>query len=123
MVNILLILGSIFTFLLIMRLIRKSTVRIEDTFFWIFFAIILIILSLFPGIAYRISAVLGFQAPINLVYIAIIFVLIVNQFAMSLKISRLTIKQKELSQQVAINNNSINCELKRSHHDTTNTPE
>lgn len=112
MVNILLVLGSVFTFLLIMRLIRKSTVRIEDTFFWIFFAIILIILSLFPDLTYHIAHHLGFQAPINLVYVVIIFVLIVNQFAMSLKISRLTIKQKELAQQVAINN-TINSELRQ----------
>ena len=112
MVNILLVLGSVLTFLYIMRLIRKSTVRIEDTFFWIFFAIILIILSLFPDLAYHIAHRLGFQAPINLVYVVIIFVLIVNQFAMSLKISRLTIKQKELTQQVAINNNSINTAMK-----------
>ena len=112
MINILLVLGSVLTFLYIMRLIRKSTVRIEDTFFWIFFAILLIILSLFPDLAYHIAHRLGFQAPINLVYVVIIFVLIVNQFAMSLKISRLTIKQKELTQQVAINNNSISTAMK-----------
>ena len=112
MINILLVLGSVLTFLYIMRLIRKSTVRIEDTFFWIFFAILLIILSLFPDLAYYIAHRLGFQAPINLVYVVIIFVLIVNQFAMSLKISRLTIKQKELTQQVAINNNSISSAMK-----------
>ena len=112
MVNILLVIGSIFTFLFIMRLIRKSTVRIEDTFFWIFFTIILIILSLFPDTAYHVAQFLGFQAPINLVYVVIIFVLIVNQFAMSLKISRLTIKQKELAQQVAITNNTINEKIK-----------
>ena len=113
MINILLVIGSVLTFLYIMRLIRKSTVRIEDTFFWIFFAIILIILSLFPDLAYHIAHRLGFQAPINLVYVVIIFVLIVNQFAMSLKISRLTIKQKELTQQVAINNNSINTAMNK----------
>ena len=112
MVNILMVLGSVFTFMLIMRLIRKSTVRIEDTFFWIFFTIILIILSLFPDLAYHLAQMLGFQAPINLVYVVIIFVLIVNQFAMSLKISRLTIKQKELAQQVAITNNTINEKIK-----------
>ena len=111
MINVLLIIGSVFTFLFIMRLIRKSTVRIEDTFFWIFFALLLIVLSLFPNLAYSISSILGFQAPINLVYVVIIFVLIVNQFSMSLKISRLTIKQKELTQQVAITNNTINNEI------------
>ncbi len=99
----LLLIGSIFTFLFVMRLIRKSAVRIEDTFFWIFFSVILIILALFPRISYRLAAVLGFQSPINLVYLLIIFILIVNQFLMSLKISKLTIKQKELVQAIAIN--------------------
>ena len=113
MVNILLVIGSVFTFLFIMRLIRKSTVRIEDTFFWIFFTLILIILSLFPDTAYHLAQMVGIQAPINLVYVVIIFVLIVNQFAMSLKISRLTIKQKELAQQVAINNNTINSQISK----------
>lgn len=99
----LLLIGSIFTFLFVMRLIRKSAVRIEDTFFWIFFSLIIIILALFPRIPYKLSTILGFQSPINLVYLVIIFVLIVNQFLMSLKISKLTIKQKELVQAIAIN--------------------
>lgn len=99
----LLIAGSIFTFVLVMRLIRKSAVRIEDTFFWIFFCAILIVISMFPRIPYKLSLMLGFQAPINLVYLIIIFILIVNQFLMSLKISKLTIKQKELVQAIAIN--------------------
>ena len=44
----LLIAGSIITFLFVMKLIRKSTVRIEDTLFWIVFSIVLILLSIFP---------------------------------------------------------------------------
>ena len=99
----LLLVGSIFTFLFVMNLIRKSAVRIEDTFFWIFFSALMIILALFPRIPYKLSTLLGFQSPVNLVYLVIIFVLIVNQFLMSLKISKLTIKQKELVQAIAIN--------------------
>ncbi len=98
----LLIIGSVFTFLFAMKLIRKSTVRIEDTLFWIVFCLILILLSIFPRSLYNIAYALGFQSPINLVYLVIIFVLIVNQFLMTLKISRLTIKQKELVQAIAI---------------------
>ena len=98
----LLIIGSVFTFLFAMKLIRKSTVRIEDTLFWIVFCIVLILLSVFPHSVYRLSVALGFQSPINFIYLVIIFVLIVNQFLMSLKISRLIIKQKELVQTLAI---------------------
>ena len=101
--SIILVASSIITFIFVMRLIRKSTVRIEDTFFWIIFSLILVILSIFPDIAFYLSDLLGFQSPINLVFLVIIFILIINQFYMSLKISRLTIKQKELVQAIAIN--------------------
>ena len=100
--SVLLIIGSIVTFLFAMKLIRKSTVRIEDTLFWIVFCVVLIVLSIFPRSVYTLSVALGFQSPINLVYLVIIFVLIINQFLMTLKISRLTIKQKELVQTLAI---------------------
>lgn len=100
----LLVAGSVFTFLFMMRLIRKAAVRIEDSIFWILFSFLLIILSAFPGIAFFLSDVLKIQSPINLVYLVIIFVLIVNQFYMTLKISRMMIRQKELIQQIALNN-------------------
>ncbi|MBR5306566.1 MAG: DUF2304 domain-containing protein [Oscillospiraceae bacterium] len=110
--SILLILGSVFTFLFAMKLIRKAAVRIEDTLFWIVFCIILILLSIFPKFLYSIAYELGFQSPINLVYLIIIFVLIINQFLMTLKISRLTIKQKELVQAIAITAKEKNDENK-----------
>ena len=110
--SILLIAGSVFTFLFAMKLIRKAAVRIEDTLFWIVFCIILILLSTFPKFLYSIAYALGFQSPINLIYLVIIFVLIINQFLMTLKISRLTIKQKELVQAIAITAKEKNDENK-----------
>ena len=110
--SILLIAGSVFTFLFAMKLIRKAAVRIEDTLFWIVFCIILILLSIFPKFLYSIAYALGFQSPINLIYLVIIFVLIINQFLMTLKISRLTIKQKELVQAIAITAKEKNDENK-----------
>ena len=110
--TILLVVGSVFTFLFAMKLIRKAAVRIEDTLFWIVFCIILILLSIFPKFLYSIAYALGFQSPINLIYLVIIFVLIINQFLMTLKISRLTIKQKELVQAIAITAKEKNDENK-----------
>lgn len=100
--GIILVIGSIVTFLFITRLVKKSTIRIEDSIFWIIFSVILVIISIFPKIVYHVSDKLGFQSPANLVYLIIIFILMVNQFLMSIKVSRLTIKQKELVQAIAI---------------------
>ena len=90
-----------------LRRIRKAQVQIEDTIFWLIFSILLLVLSLFPDIAYRASSLLGFQAPINFVYLVIIAVLIVNQFAMTIRISQMDSKVRKLAQRVALNEEKI----------------
>lgn len=100
--SVILIFGSVLTFFFITHYIKKAKIRIEDTIFWIFFCAVLIGISIFPQVPIRLSEMLGFQAPINLVYILIIFILIVNQFYMSVKISQMQIKQKELVQRMAL---------------------
>ncbi len=102
-IGIMLICGSVFTFFMVMRYIRKSHVRIEDTFFWIFLSFALVILSLFPDIALDVATLFNIQSPINVVYLFIIFLLIVKLFFLSIRFSKLEIKVSELAQQVAIN--------------------
>ena len=46
---------------------------------------------------------LGFVSPINFVYIVIIFLLLVKQFFMSIKISQLDSKVRILTQRIALN--------------------
>ncbi|MEG1782208.1 MAG: DUF2304 domain-containing protein [Oscillospiraceae bacterium] len=102
-IRIFLILGSIITFMFLVRYIRKSRVRIEDTFFWVLFSAVLIVISIFPQIAFVMSAILKIQSPINFVFLLTIFVLIIHQFYMTMKMSQLQIKFKELVQQMALN--------------------
>ncbi|MEG0090981.1 MAG: DUF2304 domain-containing protein [Oscillospiraceae bacterium] len=100
--RVILILGSVFTFFFVTHYIRKARIRIEDTIFWLFFCMVLIVISIFPALPFWLSELIGFQSPINLVYLIIIFILIVNQFYTSVKISQLEIKQKELVQKLAV---------------------
>ena len=90
-IRICLILGSFFSVQYMLRRIRKAQVQIEDTIFWLIFSILL----------------LGFQAPINFVYLVIIAVLIVNQFAMTIRISQMDSKVRKLAQRVALNEEKI----------------
>ncbi len=109
----LLILGSLFTAAFILRRVRKAQVQIEDTIFWLLFSAGLLLLSLFPKAAYRAARALGFQAPINLVYTGIIFVLLVRQFFMTIRISQLDSKLRSLAQRVALNEEKIERERGR----------
>lgn len=106
-IRICLILGSLATAGFILRRVRKAQVQIEDTIFWFIFSALLLVLSLVPEIAYYASHLLGFQAPINFVYLFIIFVLLVNQFFMSVRLSQMDNKVRKLAQRVALNEEKI----------------
>lgn len=97
-----LIVASLITLIFISRKIRSSKVKLEDSIFWICFAVLIFLLSLFPEAFYFFSDVIGFQAPANFVFLFFIFVLLVQSFRMSIRISQADTKIKELTQQLAI---------------------
>lgn len=94
--------------------IRKSQMRIEDSIFWILFAVILVILSLFPKIAYQLAVLMGIGTPVNLVFLAMIFILLLKVFLMSIKISQLEYKMINLVQRIAIKDNEVDKMLRLS---------
>lgn len=99
-----------FCLLAIMLLsIKRSKMRIEDALFWVFLPVLIVILALFPQIASYLSDFLGFQAPVNFVYLFFIGVLLLRAFNNAMRISDLETKVKELTQQIAID--------RREHHD------
>ncbi|HIX60423.1 MAG TPA: DUF2304 domain-containing protein [Candidatus Blautia gallistercoris] len=100
--RVLLIAFSLLTFLYMVRKIRQSKLQIEYAIFWIVFSFILIFMSLFPGVVSFFTWLAGIQAPVNLVFMAIIFILILKLFSMTVKLSELENKTKELAQEIAI---------------------
>lgn len=105
MLRVALIIVSVVTTLMIMRKIRKEKMMIEDSLFWIGFSFMLIVFSIFPQIVFKMSELVGTQAPANFIFLFIIFVLIVRMFQMSMKISQLESKLKDLVARIAIDEN------------------
>ena len=60
--RIFLIIGSVLSCAYVLRRIRKSKMRTEDSIFWIFFSVVLVILGIFPGIADWLARLLGVQS-------------------------------------------------------------
>lgn len=106
-----LIAASVLTTLLIMRKIRKEKMMIEESLFWIGFSFMLIVFSIFPQIVFKMSDMVGTQSPSNFIFLFIIFVLIVRMFQMSMKISQLEAKFKDLVARMAIDENLRNEKL------------
>lgn len=100
--RVMLVLGAVLTMFFILRRIRTSKVQIKDSVFWIFFSVLLLVLSLFPRLAFWAAYAIGFEAPINFVYLIILFVLITHQFVLTIKVSQLEACIKTLTQEVAL---------------------
>ena len=107
LIRICLILGSLITAGYILRRVRLAKVQIEDTIFWLLFSAALLILAIFPGIAYWAASLLGFMSPINFVYVVIIFLLLAKQFFMSIRLSQQHSKVRILTEQVALNEEKV----------------
>jgi hypothetical protein len=100
--RIILVIASFGLLAFIGQSIKKAKMRIEDSLFWVFLSILIFILSIFPQIASTFSDLLGFQAPVNFIYLFFIFILLVKSFNTSKQVSELNNKVKELSQQIAV---------------------
>ena len=100
--RIFLIVFSFLSIFYIIRKIRKSSLRIDISIFWIVFAVLLIVLSIFPGIAMGLAKLMGVISTVNLISLFMIFILLLYAFSMTLKMSELENKINELTEEIAI---------------------
>lgn len=97
-----LVIVSFLTLLYIIRKIRASKLRLEDSLFWLCFAVLLLVVSIFPGIFYLLSSIVGTMSVSNFVFLFFIFVLLIECFTLSVRVSQLDTKLRNLTQQLAI---------------------
>lgn len=101
-VRILLVFVSLVSTGVMMRKIRESKLQIEYAIFWIIFAGMIVVLALFPELAFWGARMLNIQSPINMIFLFIIFILLVKVFLMTIELSSLENKVKELVQKIAL---------------------
>ena len=97
------IVASVITFLFVIKKIQKHGLDIDDAIVWILWAILLLIISIFPQIPIWISNELGFMSTSNFIFCLFIFFLYIMLFNQNAQISKLKEKQKELIQKLSIN--------------------
>jgi len=78
--RILLLAGAVAILLVIVQSVRKKRILIEDSLFWLAFSAFLVLVGIFPQIVYVFSRTFHFQSPANLVFAAVIAILIVREF-------------------------------------------
>lgn len=100
--RIVLFLVSLLTLTFVIRRVRSSKVRLEDSIVWFLFAGILFLLSIFPDVFSLLADIAGVYSTTNFVFLFFIFVLLVICFNLSMRISQADTKIKELTQLLAI---------------------
>lgn len=110
--RVLLIVVSLLTTFYILKKIRQSKLQIEYAIFWILFAGVLIVFSLFPWLVSMFTRLIGMQLPVNFIFMFFIFVLLVKMFLMTIELSALENKVKDLTQELALEEKERADELK-----------
>ena len=100
--RVILVIVSILAMAFMMRKIRQAKVQIEAALFWVIMALILVVFSLFPAVADACAHLLGIYSTPNFLFLFMIFLLIVKVFGMTLQMSQMESRQKELVQRIAL---------------------
>lgn len=97
-----LVLGSIWFFLFIIGMIRKKKLELKYALTWIVTSLLFIILSFFPRILYFISALLQIKEPVNALFLLIIFFLLIIIFTLTIALSKSSNRIATLTQEMGL---------------------
>ena len=100
--RIFLLLVAGFTLLFVVRKLRKSALEIIDSIFWVFLAVLLIVVAAFPRLVFWVTSVFGFDSSSNFVFFCGILVLLARLFTQDLKVATLKRKLTTLTQTEAL---------------------
>lgn len=100
--RIFLIVVSFISIVYVIRKIRKAKLRIDYSLFWMIVSLLIMVLALFPELAIKLATLMGVMSAVNLIYLVMIFILLLHNFTMTVKISSLESKINNLTEEIAI---------------------
>ena len=100
--RLLLLLAAVLTLAYFLVKIRKNRLQIDFAIFWSLFSGLLVVIAIFPGIVSFAAKQIGIVSPANLVFLAIIFMLILRLFSLTVKLSKMNEQINTLAQHIAI---------------------
>lgn len=96
------IIGSILILLGIMELLRRRQLSEKYAVLWLVVGVLLLILTIFPGLLGTISVAAGIEVPSNLLFFTAIVFLIGVALHLSWELSRLEDETRKLAEDLAI---------------------
>lgn len=100
--RIILIVCSLISFILCVKKIKQAKLKIDNSIVWLSGSLILILMSIFSKGVEWISIKLGFEAPVNFVYVVIIAFLLIEVYLINIKVTELNEKIKNIDHYIAL---------------------
>ncbi len=88
--------------LIVFELVRRGLMRERHAVFWMLLGIALILVGSFPAATQRVSSMLGFELPSNLIFFVSIIVLFALALQTGVEIAKLERHVRTLAEEVAI---------------------
>lgn len=96
------ILGALFTFVLVVELLRRRRLRERHAGWWLFASFIAIIVSLFPQLLSSVAELMGFEVPINFAFFASLLILFLVVLQHSSELTKLEDQNRTLVERLVI---------------------
>ena len=100
--RIILIIASIFSFILCVKRIKQAKLKITNSVVWMLGSVVLVLMAIFSSIVEWLAVKLGFVAPVNFVFLVMIAFLLIQSFIDNIRISTLNEKIKDLNHYIAL---------------------
>lgn len=86
----------------VVRKIRKSQFDAIGSLFWLILSAGLLIVAIFPKIAFFFSSLLGIESPANFVFLVLIALLLIREFTLQVEVALLKKKLSLLIQEISL---------------------
>lgn len=87
---------------IVIFMLRRDKLNLKYTLVWLLTCFIMLFFSIFPEVAFAISALIGIVDPVNAIFLfATIFILLIL-FTFTIIITRISARVKKLTQDVAL---------------------
>lgn len=97
-----LVVASVGTLTVVLNRIHKAKLNIEDSIFWILLVFMFVVFAVFPVVPDTLAGLLGIYSTANFLFLFMIFILIMRLFSMSMRVSSLEDKLRNLVQELAL---------------------
>lgn len=92
---------------IILNMVRKKTIDLRYALGWLFFCFLLLVLDAAPQLLVLTSNMLGIISPINMLFFLAFLFSIMLIFGLTVALSRLSLKTKRLTQELALLKNNM----------------